>query len=430
MSQEKPTAIPVQFDNIPLDLKMIPRWCMWKFMQVGEGEQQKWSKIPMQANGHRGSSTNQDTWTDFLTAQNTYEKGGYDGVGFVFTGDDDLVGIDIDDCIDLDTTEINEFAQDILSRVQGYAEISPSGTGLKIFTRADLQKAHVDHDKGLEIYPKSRYFTITGHKLGGDIPEAAQDVTALVPARTLDRDEDAFSNYSPPVEGWDLARVEAELLSELDPDCHYDLWREIGMALHHQFQGDVEALNLWDTWSEGSPKYTSNGTHSCHTKWATFRGNGITLRSLIFRVNQQKLRSGHPDERMQLDLVAAANEYRGRPLVIDDNGGFGEFGLQFAIPHDDIQPGKLEIPLVPVSGNAGNGRPFPRHGNRRGFPGSGDFVLPGGGVFGHSGGICKRVWRFSCRCQFEHISFVSASRFRNCTWPSGRVRRSWASKIA
>ena len=39
------------------------------------------------------------------------------------------------------------------------------------------------------------------------------------------------------------------------------------------------------------------------------------------RVNQQKLRSGHPDERMQLDLVAAANEYRGRPLVIDDNGG-------------------------------------------------------------------------------------------------------------
>lgn len=39
------------------------------------------------------------------------------------------------------------------------------------------------------------------------------------------------------------------------------------------------------------------------------------------RVHMQKLRSAHPDERMQLDLVQAANEYKGRPLVIDDNGG-------------------------------------------------------------------------------------------------------------
>ena len=301
MTVEKPTALPVLFENIPLDLKMIPRWCMWKFMQVGEGDQQKWSKIPMQANGHRASSTNQDTWTDFLTAQSTYEKGDFDGVGFVFTGTDDLVGIDIDDCIDLCTTEINEFAQGILSSVQGYAEISPSGTGLKIFTRANLQKAHVDHDKGLEIYPKSRYFTVTGHQLGGSIPTELQDVTSLVPARTLNQDEDAFSNYSPPVDGWDLARVESELLAHMDPDCHYDLWREVGMALHHQFQGDVEALNLWDTWSEGSSKYVSNGTHSCHTKWATFRGNGTTLRSLIFRVNQQKLQTALASGEIVLD---------------------------------------------------------------------------------------------------------------------------------
>ena len=196
MQTEKPTALPVKFENIPMELKLIPRWCLWKFMQVGENEQQKWSKIPMQANGYRASSSNPDTWTDFLTAQNTYEKGGFDGVGFVFTGDDNLVGIDIDDCIDLDTTEINEFARDILSRVQGYAEISPSGTGLKIFTRADLQKAHVDHAKGLEIYPKSRYFTITGHKLfDGVIPSDLQDITSRVQARTLNADEDDFSKY-------------------------------------------------------------------------------------------------------------------------------------------------------------------------------------------------------------------------------------------
>ena len=301
MTNEKPTALPVQFDNIPMELKLIPRWCLWKFMQVGEGEQQKWSKIPMQANGHRASSTNPDTWTDFLTAQHVYQNGGFDGVGFVFTGADDLVGIDIDDCVTISTAEISQFAQNILAGVQGYAEISPSGTGLKIFTRADLQKAHVDHDKGLEIYPKSRYFTVTGHLLGGSIPTELQDVTSFVPVRTLNEDDDDFSNYSPPVDGWDLARVEAELLNEIDPDCHYDLWREVGMALHHQFQGDVEALNLWDMWSEGSVKHTSEGDYSCATKWSTFRGNGTTLRSLIFRVGQKKLKTALDNGEIVLD---------------------------------------------------------------------------------------------------------------------------------
>ncbi len=39
------------------------------------------------------------------------------------------------------------------------------------------------------------------------------------------------------------------------------------------------------------------------------------------RVNMQKLRSAHPDERMQMDLYEAAQEYKSRPFVIDDNGG-------------------------------------------------------------------------------------------------------------
>ena len=49
----------------------------------------------------------------------------------------------------------------------------------------------------------------------------------------------------------------------------------------------------------------------------------LALRMLCSRarVSMTKLRSAHPDERMQLDLVAAANEFKGRPLVVDDNGG-------------------------------------------------------------------------------------------------------------
>jgi putative DNA primase/helicase len=286
---QKPSALAVDFGAIPLDLKMIPRFCLWKYTLVGDGEKQKWSKLPVQPTGRSASSTNPATWTDFLTAQKAYENGNFDGLGFVFTGDDNLIGIDIDDCRDPQTGTLNKLAQDILDNVEGYAEVSPSETGIKIFTRANLSASHVDHAIGLEVYPKSRYFTITGHHIKGDVPTQEQDLTAHVPARTVTRSDDDFANYTPPVEGWDLLRVESEILSGIDPACGYDDWKNVGMALHHQFQGDVEACEAWDRWSAQSNKYTTTGINSCASKWNSFKGQGITLRSLIFKVNQKKL---------------------------------------------------------------------------------------------------------------------------------------------
>ena len=286
---QKPQSLKVDFNSIPNDLKRIPRFCLWKYTLVGDGEKQKWSKLPVQPNGRSASSTNPTTWTDFFTAQKAYENGDFSGIGFVFTGDDDLVGIDIDDCRDPESGSLNELAQSIVGSVKGYCEISPSGTGIKIFTRADLKHAYVDHSIGFEAYPKARYFTLTGHKLTGELPSELQDLTAHVPARTVNRSDDDFANYTAPVEGWDLLRVENELLAELDPDMGYDDWYKVGMALAHQFGGDVEACEAWDRWSSQSGKYTSSGINSCATKWNSFKGQGTTLRTLIFKVNQKKL---------------------------------------------------------------------------------------------------------------------------------------------
>ena len=268
---QKPSALAVDFSAIPLDLKMIPRFCLWKYTLVGDGEKQKWSKLPVQPTGRSASSTNPATWTDFLTVQKAYENGTFDGIGFVFTGDDNLIGIDIDDCRDPTSGKLNALATSIMDNVDGYAEVSPSETGIKIFTRADLHSAHVDHDIGLEVYAKSRYFTITGHHIKGDVPAQEQDLTAHVPARTVNRSEDDFANYTAPAEGWDLLRVENDLLANLDPACGYDDWKNVGMALHHQFQGDVEACEAWDRWSAQSDKYTTTGINSCANKWNSFR---------------------------------------------------------------------------------------------------------------------------------------------------------------
>jgi len=288
----KPQTLPVQFNNIPIELKQIDRWVLWRLVQVGDETTKRWSKLPMQPNGQSASSTNQDQWSSFVTVQHAYESnpGKFDGVGFVFSTEDNLVGIDLDDCLDPTTHQFTSPpSQDIASRLNGYMEVSPSGTGVKIFTRASIQNAHVDHSIGLEVYPHARYFTVTGHHISGTIPATEQDVTAIVPQRQISKTGDAFNDYTPPVENYDIAKVEAEILPNYSPDTGYAEWLKIGAILHHQGQGDIEWCELWDRWSSQSHKYQTTGLNSCESKWRTFKGSGATLRSLIFEVNQKKL---------------------------------------------------------------------------------------------------------------------------------------------
>jgi P4 family phage/plasmid primase-like protien len=285
----KPTSLPVELGNIPLELKRIARWLLWDYMEVGEEGAKRWSKVPVQPSGKTASTNNPATWIDFMTAEDAYKTGKFAGIGFVFTLDDDLCGIDLDDCIE--DGKLSDFAQNILDNVQGYAETSPSGTGLKIFTRAEFTTAFVDHSKGFEAYGRGRFFTVTGNILGGVIPTEKQDLSGIVPERTARLSGDAFEDYSMPVEGYDIHRVETEILAHLDPLCHYSEWLLVGQCLHHQFNGDMEACDAWDTWSynNGDVDEKTYQEKACYNKWKTFnKGGGATLRSLIFKINQIK----------------------------------------------------------------------------------------------------------------------------------------------
>jgi hypothetical protein len=285
----RPTCLPVLFGNIPIELKKIPRWVLWRLIEKGEGESSTWAKVPSQTNGLSASSTNPEHWTDFISVQEAYEANPHKfaGIGFVFTQEDNLVGVDLDDCYDPQSGFTNAAMQQIANSIDGYMEVSPSGTGVKIFTRSEQFAAHADHNIGFEAYSTARYFTVTGHHLSGSVPSGVQDLTSHIPARTLQRTGDAFGDYVAPLEDWDINRVETELLAHLDPDTGYGEWLKIGQILHHQFHADVEALEAWDRWSSQSPKHATSGDYSCDHKWKTFKGSGATLRSLIFIVNQQ-----------------------------------------------------------------------------------------------------------------------------------------------
>jgi len=65
-----------------------------------------------------------------------------------------------------------------------------------------------------------------------------------------------------PLPDYDLGRVEDEVLAHLDPGMPYDDWLQVGMALHHQFDGSDEALELWDTWSSDGATWPRAGVPS------------------------------------------------------------------------------------------------------------------------------------------------------------------------
>jgi primase-polymerase (primpol)-like protein len=102
-----------------------------------------------------------------------FNKGGFDGIGFVLTGHDPYVGMDIDNCRDPNTGKLDYSAQAIIKMLNSYTEISPSGEGIRIFIKAEIP-AKGRKKFGIELYGAKRYLTVTGHHFDGS-PTAIEE---------------------------------------------------------------------------------------------------------------------------------------------------------------------------------------------------------------------------------------------------------------
>ena len=145
------------------NMRDLKQWLCWR-QEVREG---KPTKVPYSpATGRRASSTKPETWTGYQEALRACKEQGYGGIGFVFTPEDDLCGVDLDDCLNPETGEIEGWAQEVIEELDSYTEISPSGTGVHILVRGELPKGR--NRKGrFEVYDRGRYFTVTGRHLSG-----------------------------------------------------------------------------------------------------------------------------------------------------------------------------------------------------------------------------------------------------------------------
>ena len=151
----------VNFSKIAPELKEIPRWVVWRL----QGKR----KVPYVAKpqGKAADITRSCSWVSFEQAKITCELGKFSGLGFVLSPDDDIVGVDLDDCV-VNGRPYPE-AMAILERIgAAYVELSPSGTGLRAFGRSTgeiSRKQGVIDGVKAELYTDLRYLTVTGNAL-------------------------------------------------------------------------------------------------------------------------------------------------------------------------------------------------------------------------------------------------------------------------
>ena len=167
--------------QVPDDLGELDRWAVWR-REIVKGHE---AKVPYSTRGRRADSTNPNDWGELDAARKALATGRYTGLAFVFFERDGLVGIDLDNSLDTEGT-VKPWARGIVERfADTYTEISPSGHGLKIWTRGTLP-SNVSKvrsgDGGVETYSSKRYFCFTGDVFRGaplQLEDHAADVLRL-----------------------------------------------------------------------------------------------------------------------------------------------------------------------------------------------------------------------------------------------------------
>src|SRR4051794_17109667 len=153
-------------------------------------------KVPYRTNGLPADTTKPSTWNTLAECEKALlGRVAATGIGLVLAAERDaaaglppIVGIDLDGCRDPTTGEIEPWALEIIRAFASYAEVSPSGTGVKIYCFVDpvptlaanklvLGKANgAGKAPAIEVYVTGRYFALTGQHLDGT-PDELVDAT-------------------------------------------------------------------------------------------------------------------------------------------------------------------------------------------------------------------------------------------------------------
>ena len=161
----------INVNGIPKEMRDQDQWVGWNYAWRKDRKGNlKRTKEPIDAKtGCKASSTNPKTWSPFGEAWKRLEAGDVDGIGFCFN--DDYIGTDLDKAVD-DDDKLKPWAEVIVKDSGSYTERSPSRKGVHIIIRGSLpvdwRGLNRNYEDGkIEIYCRSRFFTVTGDVFGG-----------------------------------------------------------------------------------------------------------------------------------------------------------------------------------------------------------------------------------------------------------------------
>tara|TARA_B100000767_G_scaffold168767_1_gene158017 strand:- start:156 stop:1067 length:912 start_codon:yes stop_codon:yes gene_type:complete len=284
---------PVKPQNIPDPIKDLPNWVVWKaFAKKYDG---RFDKVPISTQtGHKVSHLDKTYQMSFQDALNAHQNGCGDGIGISLSSDpvahNDageplyLIGVDLDKV--QASKEKLDAAKMITKSVGSYCEISPSGTGIRIFALSEELLGKGQSPSG-EMYHKGRFLTVTGHGHARDIITATDTLKSLEREWWPDGENETggcsnsqISQANHP----DTPRRRAELndmLDHLSADCDYERYRDAVWAILSTNWHDVEEIAR--NWCRSAPaRFDQDNFGQIVRSYDPNRTDSITIGSLVY----------------------------------------------------------------------------------------------------------------------------------------------------
>lgn len=262
----------------PDALRDLKGWLVWHWRQKPGSP--KPSKMPYYVSGRvrtgtHGSEADRANLVTFEEAKAFAEKNDFAGVGLALMPEFGITALDFDNCVK--DGVIDPRVEELTAGT--YAELSPSGNGIRAFVLGESpdhkDSTPADGSFGFETFHAKGFVTFTGHVT--ELTEITGTENTVAPIsdavmafcgtrfKRAARVRAECVGAGKPTFGMSPEQI-TELLNKLPDDLHYEDWRNVGMAVHHETEG--EGFDIWHEWSMNSPKYTTQ--EYCQGKWVSF----------------------------------------------------------------------------------------------------------------------------------------------------------------
>lgn len=231
-------------------LSQYRNWVCWKL----EERNGKPTKVPKNPNtGSNAASNNPKTWASYKDATLACGAVPFDGIGFMLNPDVvKLVGVDLDHCLDNGTPK--PWAQDIITTLNSYTEITPSGNGLRVFLFGDLPPKGRKNGR-IELYTSGRFLTVTGNHLAGtpdEIKHREAEILSVHRQVFGERQEPKPAQPSTPTNLDDRALLDLAK-SAANGAKFSDLWAGNATAYPSASEADLALCEMLAFWTGGDP---------------------------------------------------------------------------------------------------------------------------------------------------------------------------------